>query len=344
MWSRVNLKQKGKYAFKRNYWKTVLISVLVMAFTGGSFATLSYRDHYNTGHKLGESVFFKDMLPDVEEWDEKDETMDALPMLLEDYFYNQFVHDRGDGFYVYDNRDGEYYLYEGEDFDEKYYDFNDSFTLKDGTMYFSDAETKALVNADLSIPFALFVVIFIIAFIIGACIGLAVGLTINAFLLNPLDVGLKRYFLVNLNNMAEVKEAAFGFDHNYKNVVKVSFFRDLYTVLWSLLFIVPGIVKSYEYRMIPYLLAEYPYMTKEEAFAASKKMMDGQKWNAFVLDLSFLGWGILSAMTLGILGIFYVNPYRNMTNAGLYEALKYGGQPMTGGQPVYGQNPYSTLN
>ena len=52
--------------------------------------------------------------------------------------------------------------------------------------------------------------------------------------------------------------------------------------------------------------------------------MRGQKWKAFVLDLSFLGWGILSLLTLGIVGIFYVNPYRNMTNAALYERLRYG--------------------
>ena len=76
--------------------------------------------------------------------------------------------------------------------------------------------------------------------------------------------------------------------------------------------------------MIPYLLADHPEMSREEAFARSKELMKGQKWNAFVLDLSFLGWEILSALTLMILGIFYVAPYRNMTNAALYEKLEYG--------------------
>lgn len=88
-------------------------------------------------------------------------------------------------------------------------------------------------------------------------------------------------------------------------------------------FIIPGIVKSYEYQMIPYLLADNPQMTKEEAFAESKRMMQGQKWNAFVLDLSFIGWDILSGMTMGILGIFYVQPYKDGTHAALYEALRY---------------------
>ena len=114
-----------------------------------------------------------------------------------------------------------------------------------------------------------------------------------------------------------------GVENNYKNIAKTMFFRDLYTVLWSMLFIIPGIVKSYEYQMIPYLLADNPQMTKEEAFAESKRMMQGQKWNAFVLDLSFIGWDILSGMTMGILGIFYVQPYKDGTHAALYEALRY---------------------
>lgn len=74
--------------------------------------------------------------------------------------------------------------------------------------------------------------------------------------------------------------------------------------------------------MIPYILAENPGIDSREAFAVSKQMMDGNKWAAFVLDLSFLGWQILSVFTCGILSVFYVNPYVYMTNAELYVALK----------------------
>ena len=66
----------------------------------------------------------------------------------------------------------------------------------------------------------------------------------------------------------------------------------------------------------------FPVST-EQAFAESKRMMQGQKWKAFVLDLSFIGWYILSGLTLGILAIFYVSPYVNATHAALYEALCY---------------------
>ena len=100
------------------------------------------------------------------------------------------------------------------------------------------------------------------------------------------------------------------------------FIRDIFIVLWSLLLIVPGIVKSYEYMMIPYLLAEDPSMSREEAFAKSKAMMDGNKWNAFVLDLSFIGWLILGCITLNLVNIFYVNPYMYLTRAELYRTLR----------------------
>ena len=168
------------------------------------------------------------------------------------------------------------------------------------------------------------IVIFVIVFIIIFAIAMAIAIVLDAFVINPLEIGIRRFGLANLNAKAEVKEIGFGYDHNYKNGVKTMFFRDLYTFLWSLLFIVPGIVKSYEYRMIPYLLADHPDMTSEQAFAESKRMMTGQKWNAFVLDLSFIGWDILSILTLGILSIFYVEPYKFMTKAALYEKLAYG--------------------
>ena len=127
----------------------------------------------------------------------------------------------------------------------------------------------------------------------------------------------------NLDENANISCVTSAFDSNYMNVVKVMFRRDLALTLWGMLFIIPGIYKAYEYRMIPYLLAENPNLSWKEAFSISKEMMNGNKWKAFVLDLSFIGWNLLSILTLGILSIFYVNPYKFSTNAALYEQLKY---------------------
>ena len=116
----------------------------------------------------------------------------------------------------------------------------------------------------------------------------------------------------------------YAFDVEYKNIVKIMFFRDLYLLLWTLLFVIPGIIKYYEYRMVPYILAENPQMPKNQVFVESRQMMDGQKWSTFLLDLSFLGWDILGVMTGGILTLFYVQPYKDATGAALYERLRYG--------------------
>ena len=86
------------------------------------------------------------------------------------------------------------------------------------------------------------------------------------------------------------------------NVVLVMFLKNLFTSLWTLLFVIPGIVKHYEYLMIPYILAENPGMDRKEAFQISKRMMDGQKMETFILDLSFIGWILLSAIPVESLG------------------------------------------
>lgn len=150
----------------------------------------------------------------------------------------------------------------------------------------------------------------------------AVILAVDIFLINPLDVGGKRFMKKSIEDVAQIKEIAFAYDHSYKNVVKVMFFRDLYILLWTLLFIVPGVIKKYQYMMVPYILTEYPDMPYQEALARSRDMMEGNKWNAFVLGLSFILWDFLGAITFGAVTVFYVNPYRNLTFAALYEELK----------------------
>ena len=86
--------------------------------------------------------------------------------------------------------------------------------------------------------------------------------------------------------------------------------------------IIGGVIKTYEYQMIPYLLAENPHLKEKEVFRLSKQMMKGNKWKSFVLDLSFMLWYILSVLTLGLVGILYVNPYTEATKTELYVHLR----------------------
>lgn len=151
-------------------------------------------------------------------------------------------------------------------------------------------------------------------------------LILRIFVLNPLEMGGRRFFIVDRaeNGRASTGELVSGFSVQYMNVVKTMFLRDLYVFLWSLLFVIPGLVKSYSYRMVPYILAESPDMDTREAFRLSREMMDGSKWRVFVYDLSFIGWYLLDAMTFGILGLFFVDPYKSTADAELYAQIRDG--------------------
>ncbi len=155
----------------------------------------------------------------------------------------------------------------------------------------------------------------------GAVVALVFSL-INVFIFNPLKVGGYLFFKKNNQEKAELNELVYAFKNNYANSMVTTLLTDVFLVLWSLLLIIPGIVKSYSYAMVPFLIADNPDLQPMEVIKKSKQMMNGYKWQAFVLDLSFVGWQLLSMLTLGILGLFYVNPYYYQTKAGLYEFLK----------------------
>lgn len=181
-----------------------------------------------------------------------------------------------------------------------------------------EEETIGEVTIDDALAVSVVIIVLLVVVII-ACI-IVIPLQILVF--NPLEIGCKRFFVKNLKEDAQIREICYAFDNGYKNNVKIMFFRELHTALWFLLLVIPGIIKAYEYQMIPYILAENPGISKAEAFALSKKMMHGNKWKSFVLDLSFLGWELLDIITLGILGVFYLSPYEAQTEAALYEAVK----------------------
>ena len=126
---------------------------------------------------------------------------------------------------------------------------------------------------------------------------------------------LKQYNRANF----EVKDLFSQFER-FGQAFLQRFLRILYTSLWSLLFIIPGIVKSYAYAMTPFIMAENPEMPASEAITASKEMMDGHKGELFTLDLTFIGWDLLCLLTLNI-GHLWLNPYKNAAYAVFYKDL-----------------------
>lgn len=228
MWTRAELKDNAKKFFKFNYWKMVLVALIMslISTSGGGYSASYSRNNNSSG-------------------------------------YNSF-----------------------------------------GGM--SSTET-------MTVFITVMVTVIVVMVIIGA---------LQIFLFNPLMIGGHRFFVVSHYQKADLNELGYAFSNSYLNVVKIMFLRSMYVFLWSLLFIIPGIIKGYEYLMIPYILAENPGIDSKEAFDMSKQMMDGNKWKAFVLRLSFFGWILVAVFTCSIAGIFYVNPYMLMTEAELYVALK----------------------
>lgn len=157
---------------------------------------------------------------------------------------------------------------------------------------------------------------------IMVCIMLVASL-LRIIILNPITIGKNNFFMGIREEERKIGDVFFLFDKSKFIKPSITMFCvDLFIFLWSLLLVIPGIIKSYEYRMIPYILSENPDINRSRAFELSKYMMNGQKWDTFVLDLSFIGWNILSSITLGIVGIFYVNPYIESTYAELYAVLR----------------------
>lgn len=169
-------------------------------------------------------------------------------------------------------------------------------------------------------PLIAMTTIFVI--VLGFVIGLVIAFGWSAFVASPIIVGKNRYFMEHRAFDSKFERLFWSFKSGrYMNVVKIMFWRELKIFLWSLLFVIPGIIKSYEYSMVPYILAENPQISSERAFELSKKMTNGEKWKIFVLDLSFIGWRILGVLCCCV-GEIFLQPYVEATYAELYQVMR----------------------
>lgn len=164
---------------------------------------------------------------------------------------------------------------------------------------------------------------FVGVFLAALLIGLAVGLVVSAVFFVIGSIVRVGYIRFNLD-LVDRKEASFSklfsfFSHGGKAVV-TELLRALFVFLWSLLFVIPGIIASYNYAMASYILAENPDISASEALARSKEMMYGNRWRFFCLSISFIGWEILSVFTCGI-GSLWLLPYKEAAFADFYREI-----------------------
>lgn len=265
--NRKELKARGKAAFKANYWKAVLVAILLSIAIGG----------WNAG-SFSTSVDFQELT-------------DPQP--------SQSV--------SFDPED--YDIYSNENFDATDIDQDFGFLLDDdATTQTESAPVSQRLKESINV---------------GSIAGLGtLSFLLTLFLFGPLEVSGRNFFKKNLTEKAELDELNRGFVPKYWNNMITMALKNLFVALGFVFLIIPGLIVSYGMELVPYILADNPGMGIMDVIKASWNMMKGHKWELFVLDLSFLGWILLDIITLGIAGLFYVNPYMFSTHAAFYEELK----------------------
>ena len=175
-------------------------------------------------------------------------------------------------------------------------------------------ESKASLKGNWGIAIGVYLVAILIMAVLSST-------GIGGLLSGLVTFGLSSAFLGLIRTKTMKFESLFDCTKNFGNVFVASILQVVFLALWTMLFWILGIVKSYSYAMTNYILIDNPELTGNQAITESRKMMNGHKMDLFLLDLSFIGWYLLTAFTFGILSL-YVTPYHHAARANFYENLK----------------------
>lgn len=144
----------------------------------------------------------------------------------------------------------------------------------------------------------------------------------SIFIANPILLGVKYFYRKGYEEEPEIRDILYAFQSGrYGQLVIKLLLKNVYLVLWTLLFVIPGIYKTYQYWYVEYILLDHPEFSLKEAIELSKEMTEGDKLNIFILELSFIGWILVSALFFSIPDLI-LNPYMSATYAKLYLVRK----------------------
>ena len=160
----------------------------------------------------------------------------------------------------------------------------------------------------------------ILPWLLGMGVVLLIWLLVNLIVGGAVTLGYAQFNLNLVDDRDPHFSDIFSHIHRLWEGFCMQFFQGMMVFLWSLLFVIPGIIASYRYSMTPYILAENMELSVMEAITESKKMMRGNKFRLFCLELSFIGWDILAVLTLNI-GDLWVHPYREAARAAFYREI-----------------------
>ena len=283
MWKRKELKKEARGILKKNYFRIISVCLIMAVFVGAYYFT--FRENGNTNSASDVAITM---------------TGDSNATILEEFIagvndeetkiVNNYIKKHQEG--VLSNV------------------FNN--TTESGSFIFG------IINSINSLVFKgnvgagiVTLVVALITFLFWLFVG------------NVLRVGENRFMMENNQYQGtRINRLIFVYKTSKTlNVAKIMFQRTMYTIFW-IFTVVGGFIKYYEYRMIPFILAENPGISSKEAFALSKSMMKKNKWKTFKLDMSFIGWSILSSITFGFVGYLYSNPYKTLTISNMYKVLR----------------------
>lgn len=185
------------------------------------------------------------------------------------------------------------------------------------------AAARVQISGKIGILFVIGLIIFAISFIaelFGAFIP-GVSLAVSVIVTPAFALSMAMIYLNVTDGIKPTVGDAFAGFEDFWAAFKVTFLMGLFTALWMLLFIIPGIIKAYSYSMSLYILAENKGKSARECIRESMAMTEGYKMDLFVLDLSFIGWALVTAITFGLAGI-WVGPYMQATKVNAYRYLK----------------------
>lgn len=196
-----------------------------------------------------------------------------------------------------------------------------------GSSSSSDAVDNALESG--SVPNSVILMITMIILVVSMVI-LAVAL-MHFIIGGAVTLGYVKFNLDMVDGQTPMFKDLFSQFHRFGDGFVMQLLRSLFIFLWTLLFIIPGMIATYRYAMTPYILYENPGMSASDAIKESKQLMDGNKWRLFCLNFSFIGWDLLGILSLGI-GFLWIAPYREAAYAAFYREIKYNkySQPYVG--------------
>ena len=313
-----DLKKKSKYSLKKNYVITVFVCLIGLCFLslyGSTSGVLlngfeCIQNFFDNGHfmtnNMLEYVTVNDVLSNFDYqklYELTDEQLKELQINEDTIKYIRFL-------YKYNNQNAS--LSERLKVKDGIVKNILNFASNDLRVFFDNVETVSIdfITDGFAGYASLTAILSLIAMIIY-----------RLFFTNVLIVGYSRFFLENtIYHNTRVGRVFSYFRRGYFKIVRVMARKTLYQFLWNFT-IIGGFIKSYSYRLVPYLVAEDNTLTSKEVIRLSRKLMNGYKWKAFLLDLSFIGWHFLCYITLGFAGLFFVNPYMEGTNAEFYKAI-----------------------